>query len=97
MRSSPEPTEQSSTSTGSRAWLLQRLDALLSERQRRASPSELVRYRILAGAASFMFLLNTLFTVWALVLGLSPYPSAARIVSPSARMPVSICPGVALE
>ena len=76
MRSSPEPTEQSSTSTGSRAWLLQRLDALLSERQRRASASELVRYRILAGAASFMFLLNTLFTVWALLLGLPPYPSA---------------------
>ncbi len=76
MRSSSAPTEPSSTSTGSRARLLQRLDALLSERQRRAPPSELIPYRILAGAASFMLLLNALFTAWALLLGLPPLPSA---------------------
>ncbi|HZI06380.1 MAG TPA: ATP-binding protein [Archangium sp.] len=75
MRSSSEPTEQSTTSTGSRAWILQRLDALLSEPLRRASPSELVRFRILVGAAGFLFAFNALFTVWSLVLGLSPYPS----------------------
>jgi PAS domain S-box-containing protein len=75
MLSSSEPTDQSSTSTGSRVWLLQRLDALLSEPLRRAPPSDLVRYRILVGAACFLLLFNALFTVWALLLGLSPYPS----------------------
>jgi PAS domain S-box-containing protein len=75
MRSSSEPTEQSPTSTGSRVWILQRLDALLSEPLRRASPSELVRFRLLVGAAGFLFAFNALFSVWSLVLGLSPYPS----------------------
>lgn len=75
MLSSSEPTEQSSTSTGSRGWLLQRLDALLPERLRGAPPLELVRYRILVGAACFLLFFNALFTVWALLLHLSPYPS----------------------
>ncbi|HEX8440179.1 PAS domain S-box protein, partial [Archangium sp.] len=76
MRSSSEPTEQSSTSTGSRAWILQRLDALLSEPLRRTPPSELVRYRILVGAGCFLLFFNIIFTVWSLLLGLPPYPSA---------------------
>jgi PAS domain S-box-containing protein len=75
MLSSIEPTEQSSPSTGSRAWILQRLDALLSEPLRKAPASELVRYRILVGAACFLFAFNALFTMWALLLGLSPIPS----------------------
>jgi PAS domain S-box-containing protein len=70
-----EPTGQSSSSTGSRAWILQRLDAVLSEPLRRAPPSELVRYRILVGAAFFLFLFNALFTVWSFLLEQSLYPS----------------------
>jgi PAS domain S-box-containing protein len=58
-----------------------RLDFLLSEHLRRSPPWDLVRYRILVGAACFMLLYNVLYTVWTLLLGLSPYaPMAAALL-----------------
>ena len=61
MSNQPSPPEKQS-------WVLARLDSLLSEPLRQASPSDLVRHRILAGAASFLFLLNSLFVVWTIHL-----------------------------
>src|SRR4051812_28358253 len=63
---SPQPEKHS--------WLLERLDSLLSEPLRKASPSDLVRHRILVGAASFLFLLNTLFVVWTIRLSQPAVP-----------------------
>jgi hypothetical protein len=53
------------------AWLLCRLDALISEPLRRAAPSELARYRVLAGANLISFLLMA---VNLLEILLAPYP-----------------------
>ncbi|MDY7227847.1 sensor histidine kinase [Hyalangium rubrum] len=69
----PQPPEPPSTLPTPHAKLLGRLDFLLSENLRRASPWELVRYRILVGAACFLLLLNVLYAAWALLLNLPPY------------------------
>ncbi|WP_224248225.1 two-component system sensor histidine kinase NtrB [Hyalangium gracile] len=61
----------------SRNWLLERLDSLLSEPLRKGVPTDLVRYRLLVGAACFLVLFNAIYTAGAMWSGLSPYPSAA--------------------
>jgi two-component system, LuxR family, sensor kinase FixL len=43
---------------GPRAWLLGRLDAFLTERQRQLPPDELGRYRVLVGGTLCLVLLN---------------------------------------
>ncbi|WNG36932.1 PAS domain-containing protein [Archangium minus] len=45
-------------SQGSRAWLLRRLDAFLTEEQRRSPPDELSRYRLLVGGTLFLVAFN---------------------------------------
>src|SRR5512140_2490139 len=70
-------TDQPPTPPASRSWLLARLDSLLSEPLRKASPADLVRYRLLVGAACFLVLFNALYTVGALSSGLPPYPGIA--------------------
>jgi len=67
LASTPPPPEK-------QPWLLARLDSLLSEPLRKAAPADLVRHRILVGAASFLFLLNTLFVVWTLQLNQPALP-----------------------
>ncbi|WP_224367349.1 ATP-binding protein [Hyalangium versicolor] len=44
--------------SGQARWLLARLDSLLSKELRQASPSQLARHRVLAGACSFILLLH---------------------------------------
>ncbi|WP_257455560.1 ATP-binding protein [Archangium lipolyticum] len=44
----------------SRPWLLERLDSLLSETLRNAAPSDLIRHRLMVGAACFLSLANAL-------------------------------------
>ncbi|KFE62653.1 ATP-binding protein [Hyalangium minutum] len=60
-------------------WLLGLLDALLSEPLRKASPADLVRHRILAGAACFLFLLNAVVVLW--LIEMSQPVTPAVIVS----------------
>jgi two-component system sensor kinase FixL len=76
MAPAPSPPSPSlPTPPRSRSWLLGRLDALLSEPLRRASPGELVRYRIMVGAACFLLPLCVLYVLWAVLTGVSPVPS----------------------
>jgi two-component system sensor kinase FixL len=65
----PPPTPHASLS-----WLLERLDSLLSEPLRKALPADLVRHRLLVGAACFFVLFNLLYSLGALWSGLAPYP-----------------------
>ncbi len=60
-----------------RSWILERLDSLLSRPLREAPPAELVRNRILVGAASLLLLLNSLYVLWCLVLNASPVTAIA--------------------
>ncbi len=53
------------------AWLLARLDSLFLESLGQASPSEVIRYRVLTGAALFLLLLSLLYLGYTL---LSPRP-----------------------
>ncbi|OJH39720.1 ATP-binding protein [Cystobacter ferrugineus] len=71
----PEPREGASASPLVRSWLLARLDSLLSESLRRAEPLELIRHRIMVGAACILLLVNALFLLRALQQGNPPYPS----------------------
>jgi PAS domain S-box-containing protein len=48
------------------SWILKRLDSLLSEPLRAAPPSELVRHRIMVGAAVFLLLFDVPFVLWSL-------------------------------
>ncbi|WP_375771250.1 ATP-binding protein [Archangium gephyra] len=50
-------------SQGPHAWMLERLDAFLTEEQRRSPPEELGRYRVLAGAILFMLANSVLVVV----------------------------------
>ncbi|WPB82234.1 hypothetical protein KYC5002_24345 [Archangium violaceum] len=43
-----------------RSWILERLDSLLSESLRQGSPTDLVRYRLVVGAACFFVVFNLL-------------------------------------
>jgi len=68
--SQPERTRR-----GLGPWLLRRLDAFISEPLRRAAPSELARYRVLAGANLLSFLLMS---VNLLEFLLAPYPQVTK-------------------
>ncbi|WPB75168.1 ATP-binding protein [Archangium violaceum] len=57
-----------------RAWVLERLDARLTESQRRLPPGELWRYRVLLGATLLMMVLNGLY-----VLGVPAYAAEDRL------------------
>ncbi len=57
-----------------RAWVLGRLDALLTEQQRRLPPGELWRYRVLLGATHLMVVLNGLY-----LLAVPSYESEKRL------------------
>ncbi|MDY7228829.1 sensor histidine kinase [Hyalangium rubrum] len=61
--SAPSPLEPRGSSRGLRIWFLEHLDLLLSERQRGAVASELIRYRVLAGSAAFLLLFDLLVLV----------------------------------
>ncbi len=50
---------------GPQAWLLGRLDALLSEKQRRSSPEDLGRYRVVVGAVLFLLVLDAVLVLTA--------------------------------
>ncbi len=50
----PEPPELRGARPGARSWLLRLLDSFLSESLRNASPSDLVRCRVLVGATLFL-------------------------------------------
>jgi PAS domain S-box-containing protein len=61
------PSPESTSSPPERpSWLLERLDSLLSEHLRRASPSDLIRHRLLVGATCFLLLFAVLYLVLAL-------------------------------
>ncbi|MFY0574837.1 PAS domain-containing protein [Cystobacter fuscus] len=68
-----EPREQASSPTVVRSWLMERLDSLLSESLRRAEPSELIRHRIMVGAACFFSLINGVFLLRSFSQGNHPY------------------------
>jgi signal transduction histidine kinase len=60
------PAEHGGALKASRSWLLARLDFFLSEHLRRsASPTDLVRCRVMSGAASFLFICCVLFLMTA--------------------------------
>ncbi len=69
--STPAPPERPS-------WLLERLDSLLSEPLRRASPSDLIRHRLLVGATCFLLVFAVMYLVMALF---SPIPLALPIIA----------------
>jgi two-component system, LuxR family, sensor kinase FixL len=71
--SSACPQPEAPPPPASRSWLLERLDALLSEPLRTAAAPELTRNRIVVGAACFLLLGNTVFLVRSLRQGLLPY------------------------
>ncbi|WNG48754.1 PAS domain S-box protein [Archangium minus] len=62
----PEPSRQTSTPRGRRPWLMARLDSLLSESLRNATPTDLVRHRLMVGAACILLLINSLFLLWSI-------------------------------
>ncbi|WP_375771128.1 ATP-binding protein [Archangium gephyra] len=62
---------------GLRAWLLEGLDLLLSEPQRRLAPEELGRYRVLVGAAA----LNLVMALQMMVFGLASEERAFHLVT----------------
>jgi len=64
-----QPPTQGSLSTRGPPWFLARLDSLLSEPLRRAPASELMRNRIVVGAAGFLLVFNSLYLLSALRLG----------------------------
>jgi PAS domain S-box-containing protein len=61
-------------------WFLRRLDSLLPEEMRSAAPSELVRYRVLAGASLFLLLTCVLFLVYGVWMERSAVVSAFAIL-----------------
>ncbi|MET0406119.1 MAG: ATP-binding protein [Cystobacter sp.] len=64
----PTPAPEAPASS----WILSRLDLFLSERLRRAEPADLIRHRILVGAACFFLLVNGLFLLRAVQLTFFP-------------------------
>jgi PAS domain S-box-containing protein len=70
---SPFAREQGSSTHVGRSWLLARLDSLLSESLRKAEFSDLIRHRIMVGAAFFLLLFNALFLLWSILQGSLPY------------------------
>ncbi|ATB37651.1 hypothetical protein CYFUS_003076 [Cystobacter fuscus] len=69
----PEPREEASAPPMLRSWLWEQLDSMLSESLRRAEPSELIRYRIMVGAACFFSLINGVFLLRSFSQGNFPY------------------------
>ncbi|HYO69946.1 MAG TPA: PAS domain S-box protein, partial [Archangium sp.] len=61
-------------------WILRWLDFFLSEPLRNAPPGELVRHRVLVGAACFMLMLATLYLVSTLFVPYSPLPGIAGML-----------------
>jgi len=67
LSASPSAREGATERSGCPSWLVARLDALLSESLRKAAPSDLIRHRILVGAACFLLLFSTLYLLTLLV------------------------------
>jgi PAS domain S-box-containing protein len=77
----PEPRRQASSSHGRPPWLLARLDSLLSDSLRNATPLDLIRHRIMVGAACFLLMSNALFLLWSIYQNIIPLGAMAIIAS----------------
>ncbi|WNG14294.1 ATP-binding protein [Cystobacter fuscus] len=77
--SPPEPSRQASMPHGRRPWLMARLDSLLSESLRNATPTDLIRHRLMVGAACILLLFNSLFLLWSIIQGSLPLGVMATV------------------
>jgi PAS domain S-box-containing protein len=69
-------TDSSRLRSGLRSWFLSRIDLLLPEPLRRVSPSELVRYRVLAGAVGVVTLTSLLADIQVVLTPMPELPLA---------------------
>jgi PAS domain S-box-containing protein len=58
-----------------RHWLLERLDSMLSESLRNSAPTDLIRHRIMVGAACFLTLINVVFVLRSISTNTLPFGS----------------------